>query len=239
MADRGQEPGAAWLPHVKAAPVLAMLKATHVSSLPSCSLTLFPSLWSRPSSSSTRRSATESSTAHIPATTTPFPNLFGQNLWHDLLYTLQRLAKPAGSQVERKGSFFFPAMPRAPLTFRSTVARAMLCFTLLHVECFALLESGRNCRSCQFSHYRASLTGTSHHTRRVCHGHRRVKLRVATLVGSTVDWSRVPCVLVVDLAVRKMLLGEIDPMAWNANASEVGVATVPPCMVARPCWCFG
>jgi hypothetical protein len=61
----------------------------------------------------------------------------------------------------------------------------------------------------------------------------------AALVCSSVDWSRVPCVVVVDLAERKTLLGEIDPMAWNAAAFEVRITTMPPCMVARPRRCFG
>jgi hypothetical protein len=97
MADRGQERGTAWLPRVDAVPVLTMLKAPRVPSLPSRLLTLFPSLWPRLSSSSARRSAIESSTAHISATTAPFPNLLSQNLRHDLLYTLHRLAEPAES----------------------------------------------------------------------------------------------------------------------------------------------
>jgi hypothetical protein len=110
---------------------------------------------------------------------------------------------------------------------------------MLCVGCFVLLESGRNCRSCQFSCYRAGLVGTSHRTGRVPMATAESSSVSAALVGSTVDWSHVPCVVVVDLAVRKMLPGEIDPMAWNAAASEVRVATVPPCMVARPRRCFG
>jgi hypothetical protein len=57
----------------------------------------------------------------------------------------------------------------------------------------------------------------------------------AVLACSTVDWSRVPRVVVVELAIPKTLLGEIDPMAGNAAASEVRVTTVPPCIVVRPC----
>jgi hypothetical protein len=54
------------------------------------------------------------------------------------------------------------------------------------------------------------------------------------LACSTVDWSRVPRVVVVELAVPKTLLGEIDPMAGNITASEVEVTTVSPCIVVRP-----
>jgi hypothetical protein len=43
---------------------------------------------------------------------------------------------------------------------------------------------------------------------------------------------------VVDLVGQKMLLGEIDSMAWNTAAFEVGITTVLPGMVARPHWCF-
>jgi hypothetical protein len=61
----------------------------------------------------------------------------------------------------------------------------------------------------------------------------------AALICSTADWGHVTCVVGVDLAERKTLLGEIDPMAWNAAASEVGVAIVSPCMVARARQFFG
>jgi hypothetical protein len=115
----------------------------------------------------------------------------------------------------------------------------MPCFSILRVGCFVSLESGRNYRSCHFSCYRTELAGTSHRTGRAAMATTASSSVFAVLACSTIDWSRVLCVVVVKLAVPKTLLGEIDPMAWNAVASEVGVATVPPCMVVGPRRDFG
>jgi hypothetical protein len=106
----------------------------------------------------------------------------------------------------------------------------MLLF-MLRVGCFVSLESGRNCRSYHFSYYRTRLAGTSHRTGRAAMATAASSSVFAVLACSTVDWSHVSCVVVVELVVQKMLLGEIDPMASNTATSEVGVATVPPCKV--------
>jgi hypothetical protein len=105
MADHAQEQGAAWLPRVDVVPVLAMLKVSRVLGLPSRSLTLSPSLWPRLSPSSARHRATVSSTVRSSATTASQLNCAGQNLRHDLLFTLLPLDSPAEPQVERKKSF--------------------------------------------------------------------------------------------------------------------------------------
>jgi hypothetical protein len=102
---------------------------------------------------------------------------------------------------------------------------------MLRVGCFISLESDRSCRRCHFSRYRTGLAGTSHRTGRAAMATAAASFVFTVLACSTIDWSRVPRVVVVELAV---LLGEIDTMAWNAAASEVRVATVPPCMVVKP-----
>jgi hypothetical protein len=100
------------------------------------------------------------------------------------------------------------------------------------------LESGGSCRTCHFSRYRTRLAGTSHRTGHTAMATAAASFVFMVLACSTIDWSRVPRVVVVEPAVLKMLLGAIDPMAWNAAVSEVGVATVPPCMVTEPLGCL-
>jgi hypothetical protein len=134
---------------------------------------------------------------------------------------------------------FSTAMLGAPLTLRSTVAGAMQCFSILRVGCFVSLESGRNYRSCHFSCYRTELARMSHRTGRTAMATTTSSSVFAMLACSTIDWSRVPCVVVVKLAVPKTLLGEIDPMAWNAVAFGVRVTTMPPCLVVGPHRDFG
>jgi hypothetical protein len=127
----------------------------------------------------------------------------------------------------------------APPTLRSTVAGEMQCFFMLCIGCFGY--SGR-----------VEAVGATVLVATVSDSLERVTALAApamataessskfvALVCLSFDWSCVLCVVVVDLAERKTLLGEIDPMPWNAAVFEAGIATVPPRMVARPCLCFG
>jgi hypothetical protein len=127
----------------------------------------------------------------------------------------------------------------APPTLRFTVAGAMSCFSMLCIGCSCYLGRVEGAGAAIVvatvpdSLERVTALGAP--------AMATVESRsiFAALVCSSVDWSRVPCIVVVDLAEQKMLWGEINPMAWNAAASEVVIATVPPCMVARPHRCFG
>jgi hypothetical protein len=222
VADRAQGKATAWCacPAKRLHVVRALTVKARPTPLPLHSIALAFSL--PPARQAHRHCAVVSSSTLNSATTASISNWLGQTLCHYLLYTLHTLAEPVGSKEKRKRPFFSTAMLGAPLTVRSTVAGAISCFSMLRGGCSVSLESGGSCRTCHFSRYRTRLAGTSH------------RFVFAVLACSTIDWSRVPRVVVVEPAVLKMLLGAIDPMAWNAAVSEVGVATVPPCMVTGP-----
>jgi hypothetical protein len=178
--------------------------------------------------------AAVSSSTLNSATTTSISDWLGQTLRHYLLYALHTLAESAGSKEKHKRPFFSTAMLGALLTLWSTMAGAILCFSMLRRGCSVSLGSGGSCRTNHFSRYRTGLAGTSHRTGHAAMATAATSFVFTVLACSTIDWSRVPCVVVVEPGVPKMLLGAINPMAWNAAASEVGVATVPPCMVTGP-----
>jgi hypothetical protein len=182
VADRAQGRDAAWPPCSSSAPTR---ERAGKLKLPVCYCPPLPP-FSRPhpafSRSQARRvhchRAAESSTACSSATTASHLNRLGRKHPLALFHQVLPLAKPTEQQVRLDKPLLATAMLGAPPTLRSTMAGAMLCFSMLFIGCFVLLGSCRNCRSCHFSCYRAGLTGTSHRTGCARHGHRRVELHI-------------------------------------------------------------